>query len=193
MPGKPFNRFKTPPKTQLLITASLTALWAGWMLLPADSVSQRAIDADLKARWGGSDLALPPDPVILEQMRDAYELRQRREYTRTLDAIDPGEQYEDAVLDQGATDARKLGKEALFAVGDDLFELMFRPEYGLGNGLGERKGVDAGKRPAPNHRRVQAGQFGGPDAYSCAGCHSLGGLDGAGAQTQAAYPWLSQL
>ncbi len=75
MPGKPFNRFKTPPKTQLLITASLTALWAGWMLLPADSVSQRAIDADLKARWGGSDLALPPDPVILEQMRDAYELR----------------------------------------------------------------------------------------------------------------------
>ncbi len=141
----------------------------------------------LYARWGGADLHLPPDPVIWKQMEAAYALRLRREFTRTLDAVDPGEMLEDATSDQPTIETRKLGPEALFAVGDDLFELMYRPEHGLGNGLNQGTFKNAGAEPAPNMRRVQSGAFGGPDAYSCAGCHSVGGLDGAGSQTQAAY------
>jgi hypothetical protein len=36
-------------------------------------------------------------------------------------------------------------------------------------------------------RRVHKAEFGGPDSYSCATCHSKGGPDGAGANTQNAY------
>src|SRR5262249_45618083 len=36
-------------------------------------------------------------------------------------------------------------------------------------------------------RRVQQGLTGGPDAFGCFGCHSKGGPDGAGTQTQNAF------
>jgi mono/diheme cytochrome c family protein len=128
--------------------------------------------------WALSSPPMPSDLELLDQLRDAVELRQRRELTRVLDAREPGELAEDARLTQYALDAGLVGLDALFVFGDDLFELPFRPELGLGNGLG---GV------APNLRRVHEGERGGPDAVSCSSCHTLGGLDGAGANTQNAF------
>src|SRR5262249_18751331 len=36
-------------------------------------------------------------------------------------------------------------------------------------------------------RRIQLGKAGGPDAFGCFSCHSKGGPDGAGTQTQNAF------
>src|SRR6185369_856055 len=39
----------------------------------------------------------------------------------------------------------------------------------------------------PQLQRVHSGVYGGRDTFSCAGCHSVGGPDGAGAETQNAF------
>lgn len=133
--------------------------------------------AELDA-WARTAPPIPSDLELAEELAEAVELRQRRELTRVLDAKEPGELAEDARLTQSALDLGLFDLDSLFVVGDDLFELPFRPIDGLGNGLGG---------PAPNLRRVHVGERGGPDAVSCSSCHSLGGLDGAGANTQNAF------
>lgn len=87
-------------------------------------------------RWGLAGAPIPSDLELLSQLAEAVELRQRREHVRVLDAKEPGELAEDARLTQEAIDRGIFGLDALFAAGDDLFELAFRPEQGLGNGLG---------------------------------------------------------
>ena len=82
---------------------------------------------------------------------------------------------------------RPLRARRVFVRGDELFDFSFRPENGLGNALAGREGVRAGGGAPPNLRRVHEGELGGPDALSCSSCHSLGGLDGAGANTQNAF------
>ncbi len=130
---------------------------------------------------------LPDDATILQEMQVAIERSQRAHYEQIFDAIDPGEGIEEATFTQLAIDAQSPGIDLLFAVGDELFDYEFRVENGLGNGLAGRPGVRAGPNKAPNMRRVHKSEFGGPDSYSCATCHSKGGPDGAGTNTQNAY------
>ena len=132
-------------------------------------------------------LPVPPDTVLLEQLEHAIDLRLRDDYDRFLDGRDPGELLEHATLTQTALDRGIFGPDALFIVGDELFDYEFRPEQGLGNGLAGRPGIAAGTHPAPNLRRVHAGTFGGPDSHNCSSCHLKGGPDGAGNRTQNAF------
>ena len=132
-----------------------------------------------------ADARVPDDATLLEQLRAAVDLRQRDAFARALDAEFPGDLLEDAVLRQPAVSELAGNVDALFVVGDELFDYAFRPGQGLGNGL--RDSAFAGPGKAPNLRRVHAGDFGGPDAHSCADCHSKGGPDGAGTATQQAF------
>ena len=127
---------------------------------------------------------VPPDSVLLEGIADAVDFRQREDFDRVLDAWEPGELLEHATLTQLAIDRGVFDLETLFVAGDELFEYEFRPENGLGNGLGALGESAAGAGPAPNLRRVHDGEFGGPDSFGCSTCHLKGGPDGAGNRTQ---------
>ncbi len=136
--------------------------------------------------WLGGILAdemvIPSDEALLVQVGEAVELRRREDFDRMLDARDPGELIEHATLTTVDFDHRPITKETLFVVGDELFGLLLRPE----NGWGAR---DGRKTPGytPRLGRVHRGTAGGPDAFGCFGCHSKGGPDGAGMQTQNAF------
>ena len=129
------------------------------------------------------DGAVPDDPALLEQLQKAIELRQRERFDRVLDAHDPGELVEHATLNDDAFDYRQLAPDTLFVVGDELFGYLFRPENGWGHGGADRKAIGY----TPELQRVHRGAAGGPDAFGCFGCHSKGGPDGAGTQTQNAF------
>ncbi len=126
------------------------------------------------------DAAIPDDTVILEQLHEAIDLRRREDFDRVLDARDPGELIEHATLTEAAFDERTIGIDALFIVGDEFFGFPFRPENGWGAGSADRGASDF----TPRLRRVHDGKAGGPDAFGCFSCHSKGGPDGAGTQTQ---------
>ena len=131
-----------------------------------------------------ADRPVPEDPVLLEELRKAIDLRTREHFDRVLDAREPGELVEHATLTEHALDRRILGIDALFVVGDELFGYQFRPENGWGAGpAAERTAIDYTPRP----QRVHTGASGGPDAFGCFGCHSKGGPDGAGTQSQNAF------
>ncbi len=130
-----------------------------------------------------SDASIPDDPVLLEELEKAVELRRREDFDRVLDARDPGELIEHATLTDAALDRHLLGIDALFVVGDELFGYLIRPENGWGIGGSDRNSI----RYTPQRRRVQQGKAGGPHAFGCFSCHSKGGPDGAGTQTQTAF------
>lgn len=130
----------------------------------------------------------PPEAALAAAVEGALEFRLRAENDRLLDARDPGEQLAHLQLPLEALEAQLLAPEALFILGDELFEYEFRAEFGgLGNALDPGSFPAAGPNPRPNLRRVHHGEFGGPDALSCAGCHSRGGLNGSGTQSQNAF------
>jgi mono/diheme cytochrome c family protein len=131
------------------------------------------------------DTALPEDPVLMQELEKAIDLRRREDFDRMLDAHEPGELVEHATLTDKGLDRHLVGVDALFVVGDELFGYLFRPENGWGNGEsgGDRKAIDY----TPQFQRVQLGQRGGPDAFGCFSCHSKGGPDGAGTQSQNAF------
>ena len=129
------------------------------------------------------DMAIPDDSELVEQLEEAIDLRRREDYDRMLDARDPGELVEHATLPEAVLDRGTLSLESLFVVGDELFAYLFRPENGWGRGDADRTAIDY----TPRLRRVHAGAAGGPDAFACAGCHSKGGPDGSGTQTQNAF------
>ena len=130
---------------------------------------------------------LPNDITLREQLEEALDLRSRDDFDRALDAKDPGELLEHATFTQLAIDNGIFRLDALFVVGDELFDYEFRPEQGLGNRLGKQRGIRAGHDDAPNLRRVHEGEFGGPDSHACSTCHLKGGPDGAGNNTQNAF------
>ncbi len=132
-------------------------------------------------------IALPDDATLRSQIASALETRHASTYDTNFDAVDPGEGIEHATFSQLFIDASEPSLAKLFVRGDELFEYAFRVEDGLGNALAKRPGVRAGNQPPPNMRRVHKSDFGGPDSYSCASCHSKGGPDGAGANTQNAF------
>lgn len=131
-------------------------------------------------------LPILDDVELIAQLDDAIELYRRESFDRWLDAVDPGELLEHATITQATLDRGIHGLDALFVFGDELFDYEFRIENGLGNGLSSRNTL-SGALPAPNRRVVHEGDFGGPDSHACSGCHSKGGLDGAGTATQNAF------
>ncbi len=130
---------------------------------------------------------IPSDSRLLAEMAEAEEFRLASNFDLYFDAVDPGEGIEHATFSQLAIEAKTPSIDVLFAVGDELFEYAFRTQDGHGNGLVGRPGIRAGAKAAPNMRRVHKSEFGGPDSFSCASCHSKGGPDGAGTNTQNAY------
>lgn len=136
-------------------------------------------------RWVHTRLAIPEDDVLAREIAAALDLRRHSEFERALDAKEQGELLEHATMSQITLDRGIFGLDALFVVGDELFDYEFRPGQGLGNGLSNF--VGAGNKPLPNMRRVHDGEFGAPESFSCATCHLKSGLDGAGTQTQNAF------
>ncbi|MEO2004032.1 MAG: hypothetical protein ABGY41_08015, partial [Candidatus Poribacteria bacterium] len=153
---------------------------------PTETASWAATPS-LTERWLGFHVVAPDDATLGEELARAIEFRLREDYDKVLDAADPGELLEHATLDQFAQSVGDWDLDALFVFGDELFEVDFRPEQGLGNNLGALAQPSAGPNPPPNMRRVQEGEFGGPDSLNCATCHFKGGPDGSGTPTQHAY------
>src|SRR5262249_19161548 len=129
------------------------------------------------------DTALPDDATLEKDLERAVDLRRREDFDRMLDARDPGELVEHATLSDAALDRHVLNVDALFVVGAELCGYPFRPENGWGHGGTDRTAPDY----TPHTRRIHLGATGGPDAFGCFSCHSKGGPDGAGTQTQNAF------
>lgn len=155
-----------------------------WRCARADGPPRRPMRTPMHGHSLLPTLPLPSDNELARDLAEAVDFRQRETFDRVHDAWDPGELVEHATMTQIALDRGIFGKDALFVVGDELFEYEFRPENGLGNGLIGRDRTLSGALPRPNMRRVHKGAFGGPDSHSCATCHSKGGPDGAGTNTQ---------
>jgi hypothetical protein len=151
--------------------------------IPSIDVHARGLESAQTAAFSPDDAATPDDPILRDQLEKAVDLRRREDFDRMLDARDPGELVEHATLTEGHFDRRALGIDTLFIVGDELFGYLFRPENGWGSGGADRKAIDY----TPRLRRIHQGLAGGPDAFGCFGCHSKGGPDGAGTQTQNAF------
>lgn len=115
----------------------------------------------------------PGDAEVGEMVEDALGLAELERFEEFFEAFEKGEDSEHFFVLQEAVDAGEYTVDDLFVFGDALFGHEFRSE----NGYGDTGG------PAPL-RRVHSGQRGGLDNYSCFGCHSLGGPDGAGTLTQ---------
>jgi di-heme oxidoreductase (putative peroxidase) len=162
-----------------LVATVLVGAWLASRIPHAHGAPSAAPPVSLTA----SEAPIPDDTVLLEQLQHAVDLRQRENFDRMLDARDPGELIEHATLSETALDRKVLGIDTLFVVGDELFGYAFRPENGWGRGGADRKAVGY----TPRLRRVHLGAAGGPDAFGCFGCHSKGGPDGAGTQTQNAF------
>jgi hypothetical protein len=160
-------------RTASALVASLLAVGSAL----ADGAGVWSVRAALR------DVAIPDETVLLEQLEEALELRRREDFDRFLDARDPGELIEHATLTEVDFRNRRLDVDTLFVVGDELFGLLVRPENGWGSGGVDRKAIDY----TPALGRVHRGAAGGPDAFACFSCHSKGGPDGAGMQTQNAF------
>ena len=158
------------------LTKTRTAVLAAAIALTGASAAVRADESRDHAR-------VVDDVVLTELLEDAIDLRRREDFDRMLDARDPGELVEHATLNDYQFTERKLGIDTLFIVGDELFAYPFRPENGWGGKGRKPNAVDY----TPSPRRVHEGAAGGPDAFACASCHSKGGPDGAGTQSQNAF------
>jgi hypothetical protein len=171
--------------TLLRFVAVLGVVGTGALAIPWIGADERAPGAEAIAAiysFATEATALPDDGVLLEQLEDAIELRRREDFDRVLDAHDPGELIEHATLTDIDFDHRTLGIDTLFIVGDELFGYSFRPENGWGR-KADRNDAD----DTPRLRRAHDGLTGGPDAFGCFSCHSKGGPDGAGTQSQNAF------
>src|SRR5437762_9986655 len=155
----------------------------GALLIQAHARHGREAEPAWSAAFATDETAIPDDAVLLQELEKAVDLRRREDFDRMLDARDPGELVEHATLTGAGLDRRTLGIDALFVVGDELFGYLFRPENGWGSGGTDRKAIDY----TPRLHRIHRGLAGGPDAFACLSCHSKGGPDGAGTQSQNAF------
>jgi len=156
-------------------------------LLAACESAGDAAYVDVHSRILDEQIRLPSDDEIDRLRPDAPRIERTGDLGLAPGRKEPGHTPAHATASQVALDRGIFGPDDLLRVGDALFAYPFRPEQGLGNALAGRPGIAAGADPAPNLRRVQAGEVGGPDAAACAECHGVGGDDGAGTLTQNAY------
>jgi len=167
----------------LTVCLTFAVLSPLWLRADADAPGSAQSGAWLDALLATGDGAIPDDTVVARELERAVDLRRREHFDRVLDAREPGELIEHATLTESRFDNNDFGADALFVVGDELFGYLFRPENGWGRGPEARGAIDYTPRP----RRVHLGEAGGPEAFGCFSCHSKGGPDGAGAQTQNAF------
>lgn len=132
-----------------------------------------ALGGNSPVPWPGGKA--PSDAETLEQIDDAFGLFELERFEEYLEAFERGEDSEHIFVLQEDIDGGGYDLDRLFVFGDALFGHEFRPADGWGD-------QDA----ALPLRRVHDGR-GGLDTFSCAGCHSVGGADGAGAATQNAF------
>jgi hypothetical protein len=121
--------------------------------------------------WPGGDP--PSDAALATAIEEALELHERERFEEFLEAAEKGEDAEHVFVLQEDIDAGRHDLARLFQFGDALFGHEFRGSDGYGDAPG----------PVPP-RRIHQGLRGGLDSFTCAGCHSVGGADGAGAATQ---------
>jgi mono/diheme cytochrome c family protein len=167
----------------MLPLAVLAAVCLGVMSIDTHGRRMERPDSARTGAFATDDTAIPDDAFLRHQLDKAVDLRRREDFDRVLDAHDPGELIEHATLSERALDRRILGIDSLFLFGDELFGYLFRPENGWGRGGTDRTAIDY----TPQLRRIHLGAAGGPDAFGCFSCHSKGGPDGAGTQTQNAF------
>lgn len=117
----------------------------------------------------------PSGPELDAIVNDAVEIADLERLEEFLDAAEAGEDSEHMLVWQDDIDLGLHSKEFLFRRGDALFSHEFRSENGYG--------ISAQSVLL----RVHTGVRGGLDTFSCAGCHSVGGPDGAGSETQNAF------
>jgi hypothetical protein len=133
-----------------------------------------ALGGDAPVPWPGGEP--PSDAALAVAIADALSLHERERFEEFLEAAEKGEDSEHVFVLQDDIDAGSYDLPRLFQFGDSLFGHEFRPSDGWG--------ASASVLPL---QRVHRGRRGGLDGFSCAGCHSLGGADGAGTATQDAY------
>jgi len=114
----------------------------------------------------------PSSEAITLSIEDALSLADRERLEEFNAAINESDDREHLFIAQEWIDNQQYGTDWLFRFGDAFFTHEFRPMDGSGNDS------------LPPLRRVHTGVKGGSDTYSCAGCHSVGGPDGAGSLTQ---------
>lgn len=134
------------------------------------------------APGGDSPSSLPPTPwphgappsaaELDRQLDDANEIQERELFEEFLAAAEINEDSDHLAITQEDIDAGLYTKALLFQFGDEFFS----HEFTRANGYGDSSFTTL--------KRVHAGVRGGLDTFSCAGCHSLGGPDGAGSPTQ---------
>lgn len=107
---------------------------------------------------------------------ESLTLFERERFEEFRDARERGEDSGHIRVYQDDIDAGQYTADDLFRIGDGIFGHEFRDLDGYGD--------DPAVRPG---QRVHDGARGGRDNFSCFGCHSVGGPDGAGAATQNAY------
>jgi hypothetical protein len=151
-------------------THALAWLVGGWLglatLASADEATVHAVP------WPRGE----PSPVELDgKISDAVELYTLERAEEFLEAFEAGESSEHVFLLQDGIDAGHYDADQLFARGDGAFEHEFLRRDGYGDPAHERL------------VRVHDGAYGGLDGFSCAGCHGVGGVNGAGTATATAF------
>ena len=115
----------------------------------------------------------PPSSAQLDRLLDdANSIAERELFEEFLAAAEINEDSDHLPITQEDVDAKVYDKALLFQFGDEFFSHEFTHANGYG---------DASFKTL---KRVHSGMRGGLDTFSCAGCHSLGGPDGAGSPTQ---------
>jgi mono/diheme cytochrome c family protein len=118
----------------------------------------------------------PSEAHVAQLVADALDLRDLERFEEYLEAWEKGEDSEHFLVRQEDIDGGAWDVDDLFVFGDALFGHEFRKEDGY-----------ADVAATVPFARVHDGPRGGIDTFSCAGCHSVGGPDGAGAATQNAF------
>lgn len=122
--------------------------------------------------------APPSSDALATMVSEAQALADLERYEEFLEAAEKGEDGEHIQLFQSDIDEGNYGYNSLarlFRFGDSLFAHEFRNEEGYGAAANSQL------------QRVHDGVYGGRDTFSCAGCHSVGGPDGAGSDAQNAF------
>ncbi len=118
----------------------------------------------------------PSDLQLAAQVAEALDLFELERFEEFRDAKERGEDSGHIRVYQEDIDAGQYTLDDLFQLGDGVFGHEFRDLDGYGDAPRVRPG-----------QRIHDGFIGGRDTFSCAGCHALGGPDGAGTATQNAF------
>lgn len=158
-----------PPRLPPHLTFAAVLLLAGALAPGGEPPSSSSSSAPATPWPHGA----PPSSAEIDRLlEDANSLEERERFEEFLAAAEIHEDSDHLAITQEDVDADLYDKAILFQFGDEFFSHEFtRP-----NGYGDSSFTTL--------KRVHTGVRGGLDSFSCAGCHSLGGPDGAGSPTQ---------